>query len=77
MDIVDDTASFAWRTRNRQIDGAYRLFRLREKLSGSLALDRLGRSWSEEAPDLDTRVWSGDVYAGWRAGISVPTPSVC
>jgi GT2 family glycosyltransferase len=76
MDIVDDTGVLRVADANRQIYGAYRLFRLREKLSGSLALHRLGRSWSEEAPDLDTKVWWGDVY-GWMArGNLCPTPSV-
>jgi len=76
MDVVDDTGALRVADANRQVYGAYRLFLLREKLTGSMALHRLGHTWSEEAPDLDTKVWWGDVY-GWMArGNLCPTPSV-
>jgi GT2 family glycosyltransferase len=76
MDIVDDAGALRVADANRQVYGAYRLFRLEEKLTSSLTLHRLGRTWSEQVPDLDTKVWWGDVY-GWMArGNLCPTPSV-
>jgi glycosyltransferase involved in cell wall biosynthesis len=76
MDIVDEGGVLRVADANRQVYGAYRLCRLNEGFSGSLVLHRLGRSWSEGAPDLDTKVWWGDVY-GWMArGNLCPTPSV-
>jgi glycosyltransferase involved in cell wall biosynthesis len=76
MDVVDDAGALRVADANRQMYGAYRLVRLHEAFSGSLALRRLRRAWSEEAPDLDSKVWWGDVY-GWMArGNLCPTPSV-
>jgi glycosyltransferase involved in cell wall biosynthesis len=76
MDIVDDTGALRVADANRQLYGAYRLLRLQDAFSGSLALHRFGRAWSEEAPDLDTKVWWGDVYAWMARGNLCPTPSV-